>query len=128
MTGPLDLRSPPIGRRVLVSVSRWSGLSGLSELMRTAVALASGFRGHQVEIALIGEGVLTALQPREDSWNRYYRAARAFPIPIYAEKESLERLMERMGLKTDDLTVEVQPMSRKEMVDLCRRAEHQLRL
>ncbi len=112
------------GKRILLSVCRWSGSQALNELLRTAVALASGYRGHQVEVALLGEGVLTAVKPTRDGWTRYYRAARAYPVPIYVQKESLERL----GLKTEDLAIEVILSSQEELLELGRRAELQLNL
>jgi sulfur relay (sulfurtransferase) DsrF/TusC family protein len=111
-------------RHVLLSVARWGGGNSLAELLRTAVAMASGYEGHRVEIALIGEGVLTAASPAGDNIQRYYRAARSYPIPIYAEQESLERLK----LEAEKLSIEVEPKTRAELVEICRQAEHQLRI
>lgn len=112
------------GKNVLISVCRWNGALALNELMRTAVALASGFRGHAVKVALVGEGVLTAVKPSSDGWGRYYRAARAYPINFYVQQESLERL----GLKAEDLAIEVKLASGEEMLELGREAELQLKL
>lgn len=112
------------GKTVLISVCRWNGTQALNELLRTAVALSSGFRGHAVEVALVGEGVLTAVKPTADGWSRYYRAAKAYPVNFHVQKDSLERL----GLKPEDLAIEVKLASGEELLELGRKAELQLKL
>ncbi len=112
------------GKSVLISVCRWNGGQALNELLRTAVALSSGFRGHSVDVALLGEGVLTAVKPTSDGWGRYYRAAKAYPVNFYVQKESLTRL----GLKPEDLAIEVKLASGEELLELGRKAELQLKL
>lgn len=112
------------GKSVLISVCRWNGVQGLNELLRTAVALSSGFRGHAVEVALHGEGVLTAVKPSSDGWSRYYRAAKAYPVHFYVQKDSLERL----GLKAEDLALEVKLASGEELLELARKADLQIKL
>lgn len=78
-------------KRVVLTVHHVPRAWGpLREVLHTAVGLASGQPGHQVEVILMGDGLIHALREHGTGGAlRYLRAARAHGVELFADQHGM---------------------------------------
>ena len=113
-------------REILLGLHRMpSGGANLASVLRMAVGMTSAYTYHKVQVVLYGEGVLCGLKQANGPWvNRYLKAASAYKIPLFADRESLTS----RGFAPEDLAEAVSLIEPQDYLEKWRQAELHIRL